>query len=135
MFYRYHMKSAEQILLRGAVESPMLTTEASRSWRSLPFVRQQNLAFEKAVVPGFQFLLRHEPCRTLDHAEGRPMPSVFLLQAAMATQNEHVWAQRAVDTHAMHPMQSVPLQVLWIFLLQPFLKMVDGYHLVQGVNS
>lgn len=88
---RYQMTSAEQILLPGAVKSPMLTTEASKSWRFLPFMRQQNLAFEKAVVSGFQFLLRHEPCRSLDHAEGRPLPSVFLLQGAVATQNEHVW--------------------------------------------
>ena len=64
------------------------------------------------------------------------LPSVVLLQGAMATQNERVGPQKGCRlSHAIHPMQSVPLQVLPIFQPQPFLKMGDEYHLAQGVSS
>lgn len=110
------MASTEQIMLPGAVKAPILTVEASRSWGSLHLLRQQTLAFGRTVVPGFQFLLRHEPCKSLDPAEGTTVPSVFLLQGAMATQNEHVGPPKAADSH---PVQSVPLQLLLIFPPQP----------------
>lgn len=132
-FSRYQMASTEQILLPGAVKAPILTTEASRTWGSLPSLRQHSLAFERAAVPGFQFLLRDEPCRSLDPAEGRTIPPVF---CASGSNGYSKWASKGCRlSHAIHLMQSVPLQLLPIFPPQPFLKVIDGYHLAQGVSS
>lgn len=63
------------------------------------------------------------------------MSLFFLLQGAMVTQNEHTGPQRAGASLIQYIQFRLSLQVLLAFLNSLFLRLVDGYHIPDGVSS
>lgn len=63
------------------------------------------------------------------------MPLFFLLWEAMVTQNEHIRPQRAGDSLIQYIQYELFLWVLLVFLNPLFLRLVDEYHVAEGVSS